>query len=376
MIYLDYASTTPCAAEVIDAMLPFFRESFANASSIDHIPGNAAFRAVESARESIAELMGVRSDEVIFTSGSTESNNLAVSVTRRVITTPIEHPSILDPMTARDNPHDVKIAVDRNGLVILDSLREALGNGDSALVTVIATNNETGSEQNCDAIAQVVREYGGLLHIDATQSVGLQSFDLRKSAIDGASISAHKINGPKGIGALIARGGLRKTIRPLTRGGGHERGLRSGTLNVAAIVGFGVAARLALTHHRVNRERISVVRRAFFDTLVLKLDTTVNQTIEPERASPHILSLRIKGINGRALLGEVKNEIAFSLGSACATLKSEPSHVLLALGVEKQKISQTIRISFSAEQSVEQAQRAANIIATAAMALQKYSEAV
>ena len=376
MIYLDYASTTPCAPEVIDAMLPFFRESFANASSIDHLPGNAAARAVETARESVAELMGVRPEEVIFTSGSTEANNLAISAAQRVITTPIEHQSVLDPIATRANLNDSVIAVDLNGLVLLDSLREALSLGGGGLVTIIATNNETGTEQDCHAVAQIVQQYEGILHFDATQSVGLRSINLSKSNIDGASISAHKINGPKGIGALIARNKLRKIMRTTMRGGGQERGLRSGTLNVPGIVGFGVAARLALTNHSRNRGRVRDIRRTFMDALALNLRNNTYETIDSQYASPHILSLRIEGVNGRALLGELKNEVAFSLGSACATLKSEPSHVLLALGVQKQEIAETIRISFSADQSEEQAQKAATLIASAAVELRRFSEAI
>lgn len=375
MIYLDHASTTPCSPEVIEEMLPYFRESFANASSTDHLLGNAAFRAVESSRESIAQLMGVRTEDVVFTSGSTEANNLLLTSSTRVITTPIEHASIIDPLNARFNPSDKKIQVDSNGRVSLDSLREELSAGQRALVTVIGTNNETGSEQDCASIAAVVKEYDGLLHIDATQMIGLRQLDLQKLSIDGASISAHKIYGPKGIGALVARKTLRKELQSILRGGGHERGLRSGTLNVPGIVGFGAAARRVIAKRTENRIQIEKIRFLFLDELGQSLASHITETVDSEFASPHILSLRIQGVNSRALLSHVNADLAFSLGSACATLKTEPSHVLIALGLDKNHISETFRISFSVETSAAQAKTAAIRLSEAANALLEFSEA-
>ena len=374
MIYLDHASTTPCAQEVIDEMLPFFRDSFANASSIDHIPGNDASRAVEKARESIAALVGVRANEIIFTSGSTEANNLAVSSAHSIIITAIEHPSIRDTVIARRNESDVTLQVDANGLIDIDELRETLRVSSVTLVSIIATNNETGTEQQLGRISQCVKEAGSLLHFDATQTIALRSLELSKTQFDGISLSAHKINGPKGIGALIVRNGLRRLIRPMIHGGGHERGLRSGTLNVPGIVGFGAAADLALKNGEHNREKVRAVKAEFLSILYEKLGERIQQTITSDHASPHILSLRIEGINGRALLGEVRQEVAFSLGAACATLKSEPSHVLLEIGLDKSQIAQTIRLSFSPEQTKELVRQAAEIISIAAFKLLEYSE--
>ena len=374
MIYLDNAATTACAAEVVDAMVPLFREAFANASSVDHTPGAAARRAVDQAREEVAQMVGARAEDVIFTSGSTEANNLALSVKNRILTTKTEHPSVLDPLAARDRDDDDFLEVDSAGIVIADALRTKLAAEKTpTLVSVIATNNETGLEQDIEALANIVAAGGGLLHLDATQAVGTRPVSLRRSGISGVSISAHKIYGPKGIGALIASAALRKAMSPVIRGGGHERGFRSGTLNVPGIVGFGVAARLVSARWSERRKHLTDLRFQFLETLNEKLGDAVSETISTGMASPHVLSLRLKGTNGRALLGAVRDDVAFSLGSACATNKAEPSHVLLALGIEKRTISETIRISFSAEQSVEEVRRAASLIATAVRALSGYS---
>jgi cysteine desulfurase len=374
MIYLDNAATTACAAEVVDAMVPLFRSVFANASSIDHLPGTAARKAVDEAREAIAIMVGARAEDVIFTSGSTEANNLALSVKQRVLSTRVEHPSILDPIAARNREDDAFLDIDSTGAVVQKALLERLSVGNkAALVSVIATNNETGVEQDIDGLAKLTTQHRVMLHLDATQAIGTRPFSMRKSGIDGLSISAHKIYGPKGVGALIAGASLRKAIKPIVRGGGHERGFRSGTLNVPGIVGFGVAAKLVSERWLERRKRLSDLRFQFLEALSGQLGDAVNETVPLEQVSPHVLSFRLRGTNGRALLGAVRDEVAFSLGSACATNKAEPSHVLLALGMDKRTISETVRVSFSAEQSTEEVRRAALIIARAAYGLSAYS---
>lgn len=372
MIYLDYAATTPCDQEVIEGMLPFFAERFANASSIDHLPGNAARRAVDDARETVAALVDARPEDVIFTSGSTEANNLALSVPFRVLTTLVEHPSILDTFAARGSAQDGLIAIDRQGLVVTGHLQEQLSAGGQTLVSVIATNNETGVEQDVATLASYVRDEV-LLHLDATQAIGTQQIHFRRDRIDGCSISAHKIFGPKGVGALLASSRLRRTMRPVLRGGGHERGLRSGTLNVPGIVGFGIAAALTVQRRTERREHIGTLRRCFLERLGASLGDGLVETITSAPTSPHVLSLRLIGINGRALLRAVRDELAFSLGSACATNKTEPSHVLLALGLDKRAIAETIRISFSGSQSIAEVEKAAEMIAAATRSLSGYS---
>jgi cysteine desulfurase len=371
MIYLDYAATTRCSAEVIDAMLPFFRENFANASSIDHILGSKAREAVENARASIATLVGSQPEDVIFTSGSTEANNLALSVALPLVTTRVEHPSVLDVVLARSNSADRFVEIDRNGRVLEDALSRILAEG-RHLVSVIATNNETGVEQDLDTLAALVSTTTSLLHVDATQAVGTRTIDLRKRKIAACSVSAHKIHGPKGIGALVISGEIRRELRPIQRGGGHERGLRSGTLNVPGIVGFAVAADLAARNRAARRQHLEQLRQRFIEA-ISAIRSSVVFTIQDAPTSPHILSLRLSGTNGRALLRAVKDEVAFSLGSACATNKAEPSHVLTALGIEKKAISETIRLSFSSEQSFDEIEKAASIIAHAANALAGYS---
>jgi cysteine desulfurase len=290
------------------------------------------------------------------------------------VTTTVEHPSILDPLAARKNDEDTVLAVDRDGLVHMNVLEERLRRGPGrALVTIIATNNETGVEQNFGNLIDVAAKAEALLHFDATQAVGTTPFRLRKGGVAGVSISAHKIYGPKGVGALIATSALRKELTAVQRGGGHERGFRSGTLNVPGIVGFGVAARLLISHWSDRRSHLTNLRRHFLDELTASLGNAVTETVRTAAVSPHILSVRLRGANGRALIGAVRDDVAFSLGSACATNKAEPSHVLTALGLEKRAISETIRLSFSAEQSLPEIGQASQIVASAAQALSGYS---
>lgn len=374
MIYLDNAATTACLPEVVDAMLPFFRETYANASSIDHVAGTAARRAVEAAREEVAALLGARPEDVVFTSGSTESNNLAMSIPHRVVTSAIEHPSVLDTLKSRARKDDVVLSVDQNGKVSFDELRRALATGKPTLLSVIATNNEIGTEQSVEAIADLAAEYEALMHVDATQTLLTRQIMLRsKPALDGISISAHKIYGPKGVGALIIAPRLRRLLHVTSHGGGHERGLRSGTLNVPGIVGFGVAARVAKIERSRRRVTLEALRGGFLAVLSSELGVDVTTTVPLSLSSPHILSVRIRGVNSRALLGAVRDKVAFSLGSACATNKSELSHVLLAVGYDKRAITETFRVSFAADQLLQDVTSAAAIVASAAKGLLSFS---
>lgn len=372
MIYLDNAATTPCAESVLQAMLPFFRESYGNASSIDHVLGSKARDAVERARTQVADLLGAKPEEVVFTSGSTEANNLALSVALPVSTTQVEHPSVLDSLKARNRDDDMFLATDEDGVVAFESLTSALRSA-RRLISVIATNNETGVEQDLDLLAKTVNEAGSLLHIDATQAVGTSTIDFRNRQIAACSISAHKIYGPKGVGALVVSGVMRRNLTPMIRGGGHERGMRSGTLNVPGIVGFGAAAEIAMRERRARRAKLQVLSDLFYTTITKRTNGLVAKTVCDAQTSPHILSLRLRGINSRALLRAVRDDVAFSLGSACATNKSEPSHVLTALGRDKPSISETIRCSFSAYQTEDDVLFAAIRIADAAISLAEFS---
>ena len=376
MIYLDNAATTACAPKVVEAMLPYFTDLFANASSVDHSAGAQARKAVEEARASVAQLLNAKPEDVIFTSGSTEANNLLFSIDTATFTTQIEHPSILQPFELKRHLSDQFISVDSAGLISLEHLEKLLQNQKTTtLVTIIGTNNEIGTEQQLTDISDLCKRYSAILHIDATQMIGTQQIDVTKLSVSALSLSAHKIHGPKGVGALIANSKVRRLLKPLTRGGGQERSFRSGTLNVPGIVGFGTAAKILIGNATLYRNRITKLRNSFLDTLKSETDGMIFETVPSAVTSPHILSLRFAGVNGRALLGAVSNEACFSLGSACATNKSEPSHVLLALGVAKADIARTVRFSFSREDDETAILSAAHIIASAASRLSSLSVA-
>jgi len=372
MIYLDNAASTACAEEVVESMLPFFRESFANASSVDHVLGLRAREAVDRAREQIAKLIGGNPEDVIYTSGATEANNLALSVALPVSTTRVEHPSILDSLISRRRDTDTFIDTDNEGIVHANALAKVTKQR-PCLISVIATNNETGVEQDLDLLSSAANDSGSLLHIDATQAIGTRAIEMRRRGIAACSISAHKIYGPKGIGALVASSAMRRELRPILHGGGHERGMRSGTLNVPGIVGFGVAARLAGAHRAERRNKLEALRQRFLDALLVRVGERSLMTVTKATVSPHILSLHLVGVNARALLRALRDEVAFSLGSACATNKAEPSHVLLALGLDKRTIAETVRCSFSSEQSLDEVEEAAKAISAAMISLTEFS---
>jgi cysteine desulfurase len=315
-------------------------------------------------------LLSANPEDVIFTGGSTESNNLVLSVQGEIFSTPIEHPSILEPFRLKSPYADRLIRVASTGLIAIDHLTELLrARNDTKLVTVIATNNETGTEQHLADIAEVCKHYKALLHIDATQTVGTRQIDLSALPVSAVSLSGHKIHGPKGVGALIAKSNVRRLLKPLLLGGGQERAIRSGTLNVPGIIGFGAAASLLSDKASCFRSHFTELRHAFLTTLREYAGTEVIETVTSEFTSPHIVSVRVEGVNGRALLGAVGSQVCFSLGSACATNKSEPSHVLLALGFAKSEIARTIRFSFSREQNTSDIVEAAKAVGLAASRL-------
>jgi cysteine desulfurase len=367
MIYLDYAATTPVDTEVFNAMLPFFSEEFANASSVDHVLGSRARAAVERARLQVAQSVGAKPEEVIFTSGSTEANNIVLNTSLTVLTSAIEHPSILEPARARHpSQHILIIGVDANGIVSPEELSRSLEQLQSpVVVSIMAVNNETGTRQRISDLAAVAKQHGSFFHTDATQAILTERLDMSELLIDALSISGHKIYGPKGVGALVCKSGLRQHLVPLQLGGGHERGLRSGTLNVPGIVGFGEAVRLAQTMRDQRLLHLASLRKNFIETL----KTLYNGHIEINGGadvSPHICSVRVVGVNNRALLRSTAAALCYSLGSACATNKAEPSHVLLALGQSKREANETIRLSFGINLTVEQVVEAATILAKSA----------
>jgi cysteine desulfurase len=339
-IYLDCNATTPVDRRVFDAMAPYFMEVFGNAASTGHRFGQDALAAVTRARETIAAHLHAEPDEIVFTSGATESDNLAIKgVTRlhgggHIITSAAEHKAVLDPCQglARDGFRVTSVPVDREGFVSVDAVREAL-TPDTVLVSIMHGNNEVGTIQDIAAIGALCRERGVAFHTDATQTIGKLPFDVRSQQVDLASLTAHKMYGPKGIGALYVRRDRR--LAPILDGGGHERGLRSGTLNVPGIVGLATALDVAvsdmtadLAHTRRLRDRLWIALRAAApDTLLNGPDPLA----APERRLPNNLHVSIPGLAGD-LVASALCDVALSSRSACTSGASGPSHVVSAMG--------------------------------------------
>jgi cysteine desulfurase len=338
-VYLDHHATTPVDPAVVAEMLPWFTERFGNAASRQYRLGWDALEAVDRARAQVAGLIGADAKEIVFTSGATESNNLALkgvgaayrASRSHFVTVATEHKSVLD--TLKHLEHDgfevTRLPVDAEGLVDLDQLRQAVTEKTIA-VSVMAANNEIGVVMPIKEIADIAHEKGALCHCDAVQAAGKVSFDVEETSVDLASLTAHKIYGPKGIGALyVRRRSRRVALSPLLDGGGHERGMRSGTLNVPGIVGFGVAARLAGESVPSESTRLAQLRGRLIDGLRGHVpDIVVNGTLSARL--PGNLNVSFAGVDGEALLVSLCEELAVSSGAACTA--AEPSHVLKALG--------------------------------------------
>jgi cysteine desulfurase len=354
MIYLDSHATTPVDSRVLDAMLPFFSEHFGNASSRNHPFGWKAAKAVEQARGQVADLIGARFRDIIFTSGATESNNLAIKgvaarapgMRRHLVTVATEHRAVLDPCRAleREGFRVTCLGVQPDGLVNLDELSAAVGD-DTLLVSVMAGNNEIGVLQPLNEISRIVKNRGAIFHCDAVQAAGVVPVDVRTLGIDLLSLSAHKMYGPKGVGALyVSKATPSIAIKPLLDGGGHERGYRSGTLNVPGIVGFGKAAELSREGNPAEAERLRTLRDRLWSGLKTLDGVWVNGSME--HRLPQNLNVRIDDIAGEALLTALANDVAISSGAACATASAEPSHVLRALGLTDAQARASLRFGF------------------------------
>lgn len=360
-VYLDHHATTPCDQRVIEAMLPWFGEHFGNPASRDHAFGREALEAVERARGQVAEAIGARPDEIVFTSGTTESTNLALkglaararrSATRgdddrparhRLVVSAIEHEAVLEPCRTLEQ-QGVEVAhapVDERGVVSVEALRRAVDERTLA-VAVMAANNEIGTLQPIGEVAAVAREAGALLLCDAAQAVGKVPFDVRSPAVDLATFSAHKLYGPKGIGALYVRSGRpRIRLAPLLEGGGHERGLRSGTLNVPAIVGFGEACALAWREREADEAHTRGLRDRLLTRLREEVDGVhVNGSLDARL--PNNLHVSFEGVASDALL-ETLDDVAVSSESACGGGGGGPSHVLRALGLGDARAYSAVR---------------------------------
>jgi len=345
MIYLDYAASTPIDPRVLDKMAPF--HGAANPSSA-HLAGRQAADAVEEARRLVARLIGGSPDEVVFTSGATESNNLAIGGVIRqagaghVVTTAAEHKAVLE--TARSwCPRTSIVPVRGDGSVDPDSVAAAIQT-DTVLVSVMAANNEVGTISAIAEIGAVCREREVLFHCDAAQAVGKMHIDVGTFPVDLLSLSAHKMYGPKGVGALWVRRGVRDRIRPLIAGGGHERGLRSGTTNVAGCVGLGEAARIAIDERVADERHSQELRTHLLEALMAAFDgATVNG--QPRSVLPGIVNVRLPGIDVESLLLATPL-VAASTGSACTSAVPAPSHVLRAMGLSHEAAFESIRLSF------------------------------
>jgi cysteine desulfurase len=358
--YLDYAASAPLRAEALAAMLPLLERPAANPSS-QHGPGRAARAAVETAREQVAALVGAAPDQVVFTSGGTEADNLAVKGAvlarpegaRRIVCTAVEHHAVLDAAAWAEADAGARVAlapVDPAGRVDLELLGGLLEPGRTALVAVMAANNEVGTGQPVAAAAGLAHAAGALLLCDAVQAAGLPGVDMGRDGVDLLALAAHKLGGPTGVGALVVRAGA--DLRPLLHGGGQERGLRSGTLPAAAIAGFGAAAAAALAERQAPgyaaglaalRARLLAGLRALEPALVVNGD--------PARSGgapglPGLLSVRFPGRRAEDLLLLLDRQgIACSAGSACASGAVTPSHVLLAMGRDPAAARETVRFS-------------------------------
>ena len=346
--YLDHNATTPLDERVLEAMLPFLREGFGNPSSL-HGFGRPARDAVEAAREQVAALVGAHPSQVVFTGGGTEANNAALkgvaerSGRRRVAVSAVEHASVLEPAAglARRGWAVDTLAVDAAGRVRPEALAGL--DADTALVSVMAANNETGTVQDLAAVSAAAREHGAVVHTDAVQAAGKIELGFAASGAHLMSLSAHKLYGPKGVGALVVDKAVDWT--PLLQGGGQERGRRAGTENVAAIVGFGRAAELARTELAANRQHLEALRGRLLARLAEALPEAVVLSPEAQRL-PNTVMLALPGLDGETLLMGLDGQgFAVSSGAACGSAKDEPSHVLAAMGVPEEWAQCSLRVS-------------------------------
>jgi len=373
-IYLDNAATTPVDSRVVKEMLPFFTEKFGNASS-QHTLGQEAKRALEQSRDVIAGSIGAKSDEIIFTSGGTEANNLAIKGAiwqtgkKHIITTKIEHDCILNSCKwlEKQGIRVTYLPVDSEGFVNPKDVEKAITN-ETAIVSVIHANNEIGTIQDIEAIGKICREKGVYFHTDACQSYTKVPINVKKQNIDLATLNAHKIHGPKGVGALYIREGIQ--ITPLFHGGGHEKNRRSGTENIPGIVGFATAVKLAKSGYAKQMEKLR-------DNLIegiLKIQNTKLNGASGERRLCNNINVSFMNIEGEAIGGYLDAYgIASSTGSACSSNTLEPSHVLKAIGLSDMEANSSLRLSLSRENTEEEIDKVLEVLPKIIEKLRKIS---
>lgn len=362
-IYMDYHSTTPVDSRVLEEMLPYFSEKFGNAASKQHSFGWQAEVAVDRARGQVAKLIGAKAEEVIFTSGATESNNLAIlgflepffGKEAHFITTAIEHSSIQDlcGFLQRKGIRVTLLPVDKKGWVDPQLLQKEITEH-THLVSVMTANNEVGSIQAIQEIGKICKENGICFHSDAAQALGKTSVDVEKMNIDLLSISGHKNYGPKGVGALYIRS-KNPTIHLETQihGGGHERGLRSGTLNIPGIVGLGKACEISQREMKEESFKLTHLRDVLEQKLLKNIEgASVNGDLQ--KRLPHNLNLLIPGVRSETLMMDLKKDLAISSGSACASAHPKPSHVLKAMGLSDEQAKCSIRFGLGRHSTQEE----------------------
>lgn len=361
-IYLDCNATTPVDPQVLAAMLPFFTDYFGNPSSLNHSYGWAAEAGVEKAREILAMAINAEPIEIVFTSGATEADNLAIKGVaeaylpygKHIITVQTEHSAVLAPCRYLESLGFTVtyLPVEPDGLIDLAVL-EAAFRPETILVSVMAANNEIGVLQPLSEIGQMCRDHSVLFHTDAAQALGKVPIDVQSMQIDLLSMTAHKLYGPKGIGALyVRRRDPRVQLAPQLHGGGQERGLRSGTLNTPQIVGFGEAVRLAMAEQAEAADRVGGLRDRLWNHMGELPDIRLNG--HPTQRLPNNLSISIGGVKGAALLSQLQSEVALSSGSACSTANPTPSHVIKALGRSDDLARATLRFGLGRSTTAEE----------------------
>jgi cysteine desulfurase len=373
LIYLDHAATTPVRPEVLEAMLPYFGPRFGNPSSM-HRWGREARTALDEARERVARCLGASSDEICFTSGGTEADNIAIlgawrmqhranGASRRnaVVTTPIEHKAVLEAVhqAAKEGADERIAAVSNDGTIEIDSFVELLRE-DTAIASVMWVNNEIGTMQPIEKLAACAKSAGALFHTDAVQAFGKVAIDTRALPIDVLSLSGHKIGAPKGCGAIFIRRGT--TIEPLFHGGTQDRGRRPGTENVAAAVGLSCAAELAVAHREEEVKRLTTLRERLEAAIVSRIPDAVIHGRGASCRAPHIVNVSVPGTDSESMLMALDLKgIACSAGSACQSGSVSPSHVLSAIGASAELASAAIRMSLGASTTEQNIDRVSEV---------------
>ena len=362
-IYMDHHATTPVDPRVLDSMIPFFSEVYGNPASIDHEFGHQAMQAVEEARRQISSAIGCASEEIIFTSGATEADNLAIkgiaqqyeSKGKHIITCVTEHKAVLDTCSylEKNGWKITYLHVDGEGLVNPDDVKNAI-TSQTVLISIMTANNEIGVIAPIMEIGKISHEAGVTFHTDATQAVGYIPMNVKNMNIDLLSLSGHKIYGPKGIGALYVRNRHpRIKLAEQMHGGGHERGMRAGTLNVPGIVGLGRALEICNQEMDSTTSHLSKLRDQLLNELMMNIEG-LKLNGHPKLRLPNNISAFIPGIESRSLLIHLKNTVAISNGSACTTAEVKPSHVIMALGYNEERAYSSIRIGLGKENDIDE----------------------